>query len=178
LTSYFDNINGLSARKKFRIRWYNNNNLVTTPNLEIKIKKGHIGEKLIYPIETNLDLTKLTSYKKIVKDLNDIRIPNNVKNTLKMLNTSLYVKYTRYYFISRILPIRLTLDEKINFIDLNRISIRNQKYVNNSNNIIIELKYPQNLDTKQFNDLLQLPLRVSRNSKYITGINQTNNINN
>ena len=48
-----DNINGLNSRKKFRIRWYgfNNQNEPNKANLEIKIKKGLLGKKLIFPLK-------------------------------------------------------------------------------------------------------------------------------
>ena len=37
--------------------------------------------------------------------------------------------------------------------------------------LIVELKYPTNLNPQEFNNFLDLPIRLSRNSKYVEGFN-------
>ena len=42
---YKSNIDGLSYRAKFRLRWYNDLHKIENPNLEIKFKKNSFGWK-------------------------------------------------------------------------------------------------------------------------------------
>ena len=52
-----DNLAGISDRKKYRIRWYNYEEVVT-PKLEVKIKNGSVGTKKIFPLP-KLDLNRI-----------------------------------------------------------------------------------------------------------------------
>ena len=48
---YFDNVLGVSERKKIRIRWYGETfGVIKNPVLEIKIKKGLVGDKWSYQL--------------------------------------------------------------------------------------------------------------------------------
>ena len=51
LDLYRQNINGLNNRKKVRIRWYSSKLNFFVPILEIKIKKGNLGEKIKIPLK-------------------------------------------------------------------------------------------------------------------------------
>ena len=46
---YYDNIEGNTNRKKYRVRWYNDLlGKVLSPRLEVKVKKGELGFKDTY----------------------------------------------------------------------------------------------------------------------------------
>ena len=48
--NYNESISGAKDRIKTRVRWYGLENIVNS-NLELKIKKGEVGYKEIYPLE-------------------------------------------------------------------------------------------------------------------------------
>ncbi len=173
LTSFNQNINGDNQRSKFRIRWYGDGISDSNPNFEIKLKNNNLGEKLIYPLEEGLDLDKNISFKKIRQALENIDLPIKLINPIKQLKPILFVKYNRRYFISKLYPCRLTLDSNIQFTKLYNKSRIDLKFKNSTNNIVIELKYPSELKTSEFNNLVQLPIRLTRYSKYVSGIIHT-----
>ena len=50
-----DNLAGISGRKKYRIRWYNNDD--KNINYEIKLKKNNLGQK--YSLNSNVKIENL-----------------------------------------------------------------------------------------------------------------------
>src|SRR5262245_10751160 len=50
LQAFHDHVNGISLRKKTRVRWYGlRNGDVTSPVLELKLKHGLVSGKLSHP---------------------------------------------------------------------------------------------------------------------------------
>ena len=81
-------------------------------------------------------------------------------------------RYKREYFISKNKKIRITLDKNIQIYDqrfaLNKPNLKLKNYTQNY--LVIEFKFNKE-DKKFFNDLdINIPIKVSRNSKYINGI--------
>jgi len=165
LKSAVDNLDGVSDREKFRVRWYGkNSNLLVSPILENKVKKNFQGSKFFY----NLDDFK-----------NKILNQNNLLNLTKTINDLLPFKnlypvsmtsYKRIYLISANNEIRATLD-----FDLKHKKLINyiENFFINVDDIILEFKYSTNLDSylrKQISGIT----RVSKNSKYINSL-LTNN---
>ena len=165
LELYKQNINGLINRKKFRIRWYSDNEF---SNLEIKIKNGNLGTKEIYPLGSILKNNNKISFQKIDRVISKLNKDINSKLILSYLKPTLFISYKRTYYLSKIIDCRLTLDEEIKYykIENKHININPRKSLNS----IVELKFPSNLDIFELNNFSKFPFRYSKHSKYVRGI--------
>ena len=81
-------------------------------------------------------------------------------------------RYKREYFISKNKKIRITLDKNIQIYDqrfaLKKPNLKLKNYTQNY--LVMEFKFNKE-DKKFINDLdINIPIKVSRNSKYINGI--------
>ena len=165
LKSAVDNLNGVSDREKFRVRWYGKNSeLLYRPILENKIKKNFQGYKIFF----NLDDFK----KKILNQNNLLNLTKTVNDLLP--NKNLYpitmTNYKRIYLISANNEIRATLDFNLQYKKLTNYI---ENFFTKVEDIILEFKYSTNLDTylrKQISGIT----RISRNSKYINSLINNN----
>ena len=162
------NLDGVSNKKKIRIRWYGEQNKLVKPVLEIKSKKGSETKKeslkiyelndLIFPDLKNL---------KIIKDIVNLKT-NSKKNIYPILTTH----YDRQYFISNNRKIRATIDYNLKSVYLNNLSqldiVKNFSLV-----CILEFKYSNKLDRYVRKNLQNITLRLSKNSKFVNSAFQT-----
>ena len=152
-----DNLSGSSLRKKFRLRWYNNDQ--TNIFAEVKIKKNIANTK----IRKKIPLDEIS---KINNDLYKSKILLKYFSEEKLF-PKIEISYLRNYFYYK--GIIITVDKELTFTSI--LNKQNQKKINYN---IIELKFPYN-DLKKFNQInLKLPFRVSRNSKYVLGMSALN----
>ena len=158
-TSIRQNLDGVSNKKKIRIRWYGNKEVLVNPIIEIKSKKGFETKKESIRIK-ELDQVKLFNLKKI-KDKLNARLKSK-----KIINPILTTHYEREYFISLNGKIRATVDYNLKSIFLNNLS--QIDIVKNFKNIsILELKYSTGLDKYVRENLKDITLRLSKNSKFV-----------
>lgn len=141
LSSFNENIEGISERTKYRFRWYDKQEIF----LEEKIKKAGIGFKNRRPTGFHrIEDIDLSIYKK-----------------LKGLNPVVQNRYLREYFIN-LKGIRITLDSIIKFKQPNSLRVVN------SNLNIMEIKYSiENQPDKKL--LNSLNLKLTKYSKYVNG---------
>ena len=159
--SAVDNLNGVSDREKFRVRWYGKNlELLDEPILEKKVKKNFQGYKVFFNIDEfkkkKLNEKNLLNLSKLV----NVLIPN--KNLYPITMTS----YRRIYLISSNNEIRATLDFNLQYKKLNNYI---ENFFTKVEDIILELKYSTSLDTylrKQISGIT----RISKNSKYVNSL--------
>ena len=156
------NLDGISDKKKIRLRWYGDLNILNNPEIEIKIKKG---------FETTKQNIKANELNKIYfKNYNNLEFIKNYINkklkTKKNIYPILTTNYDREYFISSNSMIRATVDYNLKSIFLKNLSqldiIKNFK-----NTCILELKYPIKLDKFVRIHLEDITLRLSKNSKFV-----------
>jgi len=168
---YFDNVLGVSDRKKIRIRWYGKTfGEIKKPVLEIKIKKGLVGDKWSYkltPFSLNNDFTN----EKIQSVFKNSNLPLPILESVKMVTPTLLNSYSRKYFLSADNKFRVTLDFKLLYYKI-------EKKFNNFNfapvpdaNKIVELKYGLQDDATANKISNQFSFRLNKNSKYVNGIN-------
>jgi len=169
---YFANVDGVSNRLKVRIRWYGNLfGTVEKPVLELKIKKGMLGGKLEYPL-TSFTLNHELSRTDIRESLESSSLPENLNEYLKSLNFALLNRYYRKYFVSADKKFRITLDYDLEYYRINpNINYFFNKRVDDENTVF-ELKYNENEDNVAENIMNLFPLRVTKNSKYVSGIDE------
>tara|TARA_Y100000022_G_C13236037_1_gene369871 strand:+ start:270 stop:971 length:702 start_codon:yes stop_codon:yes gene_type:complete len=166
LNSFNDNINGLPNRFKIRIRWYGDDwDIINEPKLELKIKNGHVGKKITFPINgfSNDILFDKKNRKNIFDNLS---FSMKMKNQLKFLEPTLWNKYSRRYFLSRCGDFRLTYDFNLSFCS--PYSIENKFFKKEPKLSLIELKF-DNIFQMRKKINFDIPLRQSRFSKYVYG---------
>ena len=171
LDLYRQNINGLNNRKKVRIRWYSSKSNFFEPILEIKIKKGNLGEKIKIPLK-KLDKYRNSNFQDILNSIFKNKYDKKLTNIIYNLKPTLFVKYERNYFLSRLVECRLTIDKNINFRSIKGKKINN--LYRSYNKSLIELKYPQSLDNFVLSGINEIPFRIAKHSKYVEGINMIN----
>lgn len=171
LDLYYQNINGCNNRKKIRIRWYSSKSNFFIPILEIKTKKGNLGKKIKIPLKklnknSNSNLQDI--FNAILKDKYDKKITNILYN----FKPNLFVSYNRDYHLSRSVDCRLTIDKNIKFHSIKGGKINNlyRPY----NKTLIEIKYPQTLESYFLDGINEIPFRITKHSKYVEGINMVN----
>ena len=55
-SSIFENLDGVNLKKKYRLRWYGNSEIISKPQFEIKSKIGLINKKRTFPIKLSKDI--------------------------------------------------------------------------------------------------------------------------
>ncbi len=168
---YFDNVLGVSDRKKIRIRWYGDMlGEIKKPVLEIKIKKGLVGDKWSYKLKPFvLDNTITTHFiQKIFKE-SDLPLP--ILESTRLVTPTLLNSYSRKYYLSANNKFRITVDFDLKYYKID-------KQFNNFNfaptrdeNKIVELKYNIEDEICSQQIATQLPFRINKNSKYVNGVN-------
>ena len=161
-SSIRQNLDGVSNKKKIRVRWYGEGNKLIKPLLEVKSKKGSETKKESYKINELNDL-KFPNFKnlEIIKN-----VINNKIKTKKIIYPVLTTHYDRQYFISSNGKIRATVD-----YNLKSIFLKNQSQLEIKKNFsfacILEFKYATKSDKYVRQNLKEITLRLSKNSKFV-----------
>lgn len=168
LSSYYQNIDGDANKRKVRIRWYGELfGDVKQPTLEVKIKNGEVGSKLMHPMPP-FHFGKsfnILDYRNKLEDQD-----NHLFQELSSLNPVLVNSYQRKYFQSMDKNFRITIDWNIRFFK-----------IDNSNNLflfenidpnyrVLEIKYDREFDQYASGLINHFPFRISKSSKYISGL--------
>jgi|SaaInlStandDraft_1057018.scaffolds.fasta_scaffold72209_2 hypothetical protein len=162
-----DNILGNTKRLKHRIRWYGNLfGSIEKSVLEQKIKVGNVGFK------NNFKISKKFTF---LDSLSFSELTNLVRNILEDLKENIFIDflypasintYTRCYFSDIFNRFRITIDKDIKYY-----SFQNEiKIAKSDPRVIIEIKYKNEDDIYVSNILNFIYLRLSKNSKYVNGI--------
>tara|TARA_B100001250_G_C19811682_1_gene796009 strand:+ start:3580 stop:4278 length:699 start_codon:yes stop_codon:yes gene_type:complete len=171
LENYRNNIEGQTNRLKVRIRWYGNLfGNIKNPTLEIKIKKGVLGKKVSIDLP-NFFLDKKTDLLDLIHS--NIKLFKSELVDFKSLYPVLLNQYSRQYFISSDKNFRITIDNKLLFINIFEHKNSFKKSFQISDSIILELKYNPDYQTQANNIVQSFPFRISKSSKYVTGIEKT-----
>jgi SPX domain protein involved in polyphosphate accumulation len=163
------NIEGISNRYKFRIRWYNKDKNF---NYEIKRKFNKLSEKTVYPSDLEIGDNFENLFSKKNLDLNK-KVNNNEKfiiNNFK-LSPKLKVKYLREYYIYK-KTVRVTIDHTPIYNNLfNKIKKIKDTFS------ILEIKFEEK-DYDIASNLIKLfKINPKRYSKYVKGLSMTNRLN-
>ena len=168
---YFDNLFGIGDRWKVRVRWYGNMyGHVQSPILEFKIKKGFAGIKRSYLLPPFvLEQTYFSGgiWKEFFLSSN---LPDEARQKLSMVQPVLLNTYQRSYFTSFDRKFRITVDDDMKYYNL-RPSWNHFMHVHREQlKSVLELKYDRNwlYEAEQITN--QIPFRLDKNSKYVSGI--------
>jgi len=152
-----DNINGVNERKKFRVRWYDDD--LNKIYFEQKNKNNFFVWKNIKKLE--LDINKKNLINKIYELLSNNNKYIDTNYNYKMV---LKINYKRSYFISDQGEFRATIDTEINtspVLDFNKVIGLPET--------ILEFKFSKNSESyfRDFFSLRGLNIRSKKYSKYI-----------
>lgn len=172
---YFESQNGLSTRKKIRVRYYDG--FPSKAIIENKIRKGEQNNKKFFELQNiNSNLIPMFNgsghQNKYIID-----VPKSIDN---IYHPVVLISYKRKYFISRDSQVRATLDKKITFFKSstknNKILIKGKR---NLDHDILELKYDSNYYPES-SELMKIynefNLILSRSSKYCKSISKLYNL--
>ena len=169
-TNYFENVYGTATRKKIRIRWYGELfGCVHHPVLEIKIKQGHLGKKVSYPL-VDFAVGKGFSLSDMQGVLAASQLPDVLRTELALHELNLLNSYQRMYALSADGRFRVTLDWDLGYYAMSQHENTFLQRFTDFDHTIVELKYDA-LDDCFANQITrQFPFRMTRSSKYVMGI--------
>lgn len=170
LRYYSDNYVGNTNRQKVRVRWYGDTlGQVNNPVLEFKIKRGELGLKRSYPLP-NFNIENGFNAKQLKNIFEQADLPENVREEIIGLEARLLNRYTRRYFRSFDAHFRFTIDSKLEYY---RFSPQHNLFLHkipDYQNVILELKYDTDYASEVSNITSKLPVRLSKFSKYVSGM--------
>ncbi|MBN1764942.1 MAG: VTC domain-containing protein [Sedimentisphaerales bacterium] len=170
LNNYHDTIDGAGRRVKVRIRWYHDLfGRIDKPILELKIKRGLVGTKQCFPLESFV-LDEKFNIQTIHQAFRQADIPESTCLELLSFEPTLLNRYLRSYFQSADGHFRLTIDRNMDFYALDSGMNTFCHTHTDQHNTVVELKYNQDQNQAAERIAGLFPFRLSRNSKYINGI--------
>jgi len=176
---YHQNVSGTGKREKFRLRWYGDDfATIKDPTFEIKKKFGEVGDKISHKINGfNASLRDLTREDVCYLVSENIKNSNDgLESKFNQLQPTLFNSYERKYYLSFCGKFRITLDFNQEFYDSNYMNFLSSKQIIDEREIVLELKYnieddeEARLVSQEFNS------RLTKNSKYVNGIDLINYI--
>lgn len=167
--SFTDNVEGVSARKKVRVRWYGSMFGEHETRLEFKIKSGQLGRKESWA------LPKMSMHRGMSKDdidaaLRRTELPDHAQMVLRSREPVLANRYSRKYFLSSDQKFRLTLDRGLEFYHLGPGALTFLRRCREPRGVVLEVKYAREYDDEVQAIARRFPFRLTRSSKYVTGI--------
>jgi len=168
--AFSENLSGASARTKLRYRWYGAHDYPDAGTLEVKCKRNYYGWKLLYPSD-RAPWEEGDSWRDVRSRLIRLLQPEAALWLRANPQPVILNRYEREYFVSQDGRVRATLDTHQSVYDQRYKPWPNvSRSANLPRTLVMEFKFDRN-DRALASHLLQgLPLRVSRNSKYITGV--------
>lgn len=174
-SSFAQNLSGASARQKVRYRWYGAKEDINNGVLEVKCKRNYFGWKKNVPIVNsaiNSAMTLSNMRHEIEKNL-----PDDLKQTFQFYQNPIIInRYFREYLVSRDKKVRVTIDFKQVVYDQRySSSINLNRNANITHNAVVEFKFNREDQLLGQEYMQNFPIRVSRNSKYISAVRAIQN---
>jgi SPX domain protein involved in polyphosphate accumulation len=172
LTFYKQNVSGDGEREKYRLRWYNDDfSEINSPTFEIKKKMGEVGDKYSFKMKDthfSLNNSNLAEIQKglqqKMEDEGNLLLATKFKST----QPAIFNSYERRYFLSNCKKFRITIDYNMCFYNPNTSRFIRSKIC--SNEVVLEFKYALAQDTESREVSQHFSARLSKNSKYVTGV--------
>ena len=170
MDNYYANLSGAAERRKVRVRWYGELfGAVASPVLEFKIKSGLVGKKQSYPFPA-LRLDENFSQRTFQELARDSDLPDPVRHHLRTLNVVLRNNYRRWYYATKDGHYRLTVDAEMAYYRVRKFENHFINRVLDDGRVIVEMKYEKPFEPQSDRVAGFFPFRITRNSKYVTGI--------
>lgn len=170
LQRFVENLNGISERKKIRIRWYGDLADPTNAKLEFKLRKSGKGRKVVYPAPI-VHLDKETRWKPLLDDCFSHLPLEGLSSLGNGVMPILICRYERAYFMSACGKIRVTIDRNIEVYDQrygDRVNIEKGRSLGHY--YLLEFKCEAGYEEELSQLISTCPMRPTRHSKYVNGI--------
>lgn len=169
LSSLSENLAGLSARDKLRLRWYGEAMTDIQPYLELKQKRNMLGKKRRYLLPCKLDMS--APWSEILETIR-ANVGPDWRAILQTVNRpTLLNHYRREYYVTPDSAIRATLDFAQAAYDQRLVLRPNlQARLPSADNVVIEIKSGQEQAERLPEIVARFPAPRSRNSKYVGGL--------
>lgn len=171
LKNFNDNLTGLSARQKLRLRWYGvlEGSLVVNPVLELKLKENMLGEKKRQQLAMVLDMTR--PYAEILKGIRSHVDQQWRSRLLAFTRPALINRYRREYYVSPDGAVRATIDYDLISYD-QRIGSRPNldRRLPLPAQVVIEVKSAPEHYQRLQRVMGYFPIPRTRSSKYVSGV--------
>lgn len=172
MKNYFANVEGASSRCKVRVRWYGDLfGRVEKPLLEFKIREGLLIRKELFPLGS-FALDEDFTAEGISGLIKESGLPDRAGHELLCLKPVLLNRYKRKYYLSTDKHYRITIDTGMAFWQINGHRNSFLYRSRDSHNTVMELKYDHNMNGGADRITNYFPFRISRNSKYVNGIDR------
>lgn len=167
--AYAESLAGVSSKAKVRFRWYGTSALPDSGRLEVKVKRNLLGRKIVYPIDA--PLSGGMTWREIICEMTR-RLPWEGKRWLHAYcQPAIVNRYTRHYWAAEQGDVRATVDVNHRVYDQRYKPHPNVAHpANMSRSIIVEVKCAREHSRLAEELMKGLPLVVSRNSKYCSGV--------
>ena len=165
LDYYHQNILGVQQRRKVRVRWYEHGSQISAMQIEVKIREGEVMKKAKFFLskkvaEVDLDEIRRLMEKKLMGLVAEV----------DLLKPVVVAGYERRYFLSKSLGVRITLDDDLRFQAMG--DWQAGRITSEWDLKVLECKYGIESDFEFVRVAERLPLRVSKSSKYMMGVQQ------
>lgn len=168
--SYAESVAGVSARAKVRYRWYGESAMPRSGQLEVKVKRGQTGWKLVRPVDLSPcpDAVTVGNLRRLILE----RLPADAQHPLlEFSEPVLRNRYTRHYWAACFGDLRLTMDTDLAVFNLRRSFADDlDRAMRINRTVIVELKFSRDDRRKVAAMIGGMPLVMSRNSKYCNGL--------
>jgi hypothetical protein len=169
---FHDNVDGNSRRRKLRLRWYGDLfGDVKKSVMEAKIKSGDLGAKRNFSVG-GFHMAKDFSVEKWTALL--AGMPSEASAPFSYgYRPTLVNSYLRKYYLSADKRFRITVDWGLKYYKVGLSSTSMLVPLVDRRKIIVELKYDQEHCDSAQEITKHLPFRLSKNSKYVSGVRKT-----
>jgi len=167
--AYADNLDGISKRTKLRYRWYGLSPTPVAGRIELKKRVNAYGAKEFYSVDLDKEILIHSELFQSIRG----SAPPEWDALLDFYSVPvIYNRYHRSYYISQCKRVRVTFDRKHDVMD-QRMSgfINTRKKANAPQYIVVEVKFTPDLTDYVSSMVADIPMRISRNSKYINAVN-------
>lgn len=164
-----ETLDGISRRDKLRIRWYGPLWPADGLRVERKMKQGTVGGKSVWPVagSSNTSALRITDVRHALENAD---IPEAVRLRFVRHRPVLVNRYARSYYGSSDGRFRITIDSGMCYHAFQPLGGDLLQWSHQRRLLVLELKYERQDDEAARWITQRLPLRVSRNSKYVTGM--------
>lgn len=173
LLAFQENLSGTSSRTKVRLRWYGEETNPIDPVLEIKQRQNELGFKTLISLKGQIDLGN-RMWGEVMAEIKS-KMSRHERVWLDEFSCPSVINlYDRKYYESADRALRLTLDTELSAYDQTRYATPNlTRKANLPESIVVELKFSPRNRYLVSEIVKNIPLRRSRNSKYVIGVNST-----
>lgn len=168
LDAFNDHLDGITARRKLRYRWYGGHFAPQRGTLEVKYKSARIGRKMTQPVICPLDFATMSwaaVRRALIASADDV-----FAELLRTAAQALINHYRREYYVSSDGLTRVTLDYDLRAYS-QHAAVPNITFPNPPDQVmLIEFKRGLGHEADFADILAEFPQRVTRYSKYVDAL--------